>query len=48
MHHTCKILTSFSYIYIYRDIYTAVRESSAQEVELGDDGSWRPVQSKLL
>ena len=31
-----------------RDIYAAVKESSAQEVELGGDGSWRPVQSKSL
>ena len=36
------------FLLFYRDIYAAVKESSAQEVELGGDGSWRPVQSKSL
>lgn len=33
-------------LYIDKDIYAAVKESSAQEVELGGDGSWRPVQKE--
>ena len=39
------IICCFYPVY-YRDIYKAVKESSAQEVELSDDGSWKPVQSE--
>ena len=50
-HSHTHILHTMSFIIVFlqcRDIYTAVKESSAQEVELGDDGSWRPVISKSL